>query len=206
MITDKIRFYTGLGMMVLFTIVLVLMFTPIIGTSITATIDMKTEEQAEQTALLYEQSGASVVKSGTDLEVTGDLGRIIETCIADADIMYHNNEDEITDKYGYSAKQVLYNWWKSFGAMKEYFEDHNKFNTAEIFTRVNERAVEPAYNYFGIEAESVGERAAALVFSLIFYIAYTLLYGFGIMYIIEGLGLKIRQMFPFSFIARVREL
>jgi len=38
----------------------------------------------------------------------------------------------------------------------------------------------------------------------VFYIAYTLWYGFALMYMIEGWGLRISHMFPFSFEARVR--
>ena len=50
--------------------------------------------------------------------------------------------------------------------------------------------VETAYNYYGIVAKTVKESMGALIFSLVFYVFYTLWYGFGLMYIFEGVGLK----------------
>ncbi|UCC59525.1 MAG: hypothetical protein JSW38_13835 [Dehalococcoidia bacterium] len=239
MIADKIKFYTGLSMLALFSIVLILMFSPVfdgkngmeytdelynsiskgsayyipdvheesaeyVGTPLVVTIKMSSEEQAEQTALLYQEAGAEVTFSGVEIDINGDLGRVLETCLNDADAMYNNNGPTIADRYGYSEKQVLYNWWKSFGTLKKSLEDKGMFDEAEILSRANERAVEPAYNYYGIEAEAIRDKAGIVIFSLVFYIAYTIWYGFALMYILEGLGLKIRQMFPFSFVARMK--
>jgi len=69
---------------------------------------------------------------------------------------------------------------------------------------VNEKGIEPAYNYFGIEPDSVSSRIGVVIFSLVFYVIYTVWYGFALMFIVEGLGLKIRQMFLFRFVARVK--
>jgi hypothetical protein len=239
MIVDKIKFYTGLGMLTSFTLLLVLMFSPVfdgknaleysdelynsiskdsayyipdvkedsedyIGTSISVTLEMKTEEYAAQTSLLYQQSGAEVVISGHELAINGDLGRILETCLEDADAMYHNHAEQIADKYGYHEKQVLYNWWNSLESIKEVFDDEGMFEETKIVTSAKEKAVEPSYNYYGIEPENITDRIGIVIFSLIFYVVYTVWYGVGMMNIIEGLGLQIRRMFPFSFMARVR--
>ena len=48
-----------------------------IGTSIDVSIEMKTIEQAEQTAVLYQEAGAEVITSEAELEVNGDLGQIL---------------------------------------------------------------------------------------------------------------------------------
>lgn len=241
MIADKFKFYTGLGLLAIFTVVLAIMFSPVfngdnaleysdelynsiskdsayyipdvredgtkhVGTIIDVAFEMNTEEQAEQTALLYQESGVEVVTSGVELEVSGDLGKIIETCLNDADAMYHNNGEKITGRYGYGERQVLYNWWESFEAIKEELEDEDMFDQAKILTRANERAVEPAYNYYEIEPEDIKDKAGIVIFSLVFYIIYTVCYGFGLMYLIEGLGLKISKLFPFRFIARIKLL
>jgi hypothetical protein len=238
-ITDKIKFYTGLGMLAIFTVLLVIMFSPVfgdrnalryldevynsiskasayyipdvredssnyIGTSIGVSLKMESEEQAEQTALLYQEAGAEVVTSGVELEANGDLGKILETCLNDADAMYHNDAEEITEKYGYDERQVLHNWWISLKAMSETLEDDNMFEEAKVVTSVKEKALEPSYNYYNIEPEAVSDRIGILIFSLVFYVIYTIWYGFALMYLIEGLGLRISQMFPFSFVARIK--
>lgn len=239
MVTDKLKFYTGLVMLAVFAVLLTLMFTPLfdgknslqyldglynslskgsayfipelqeesleyIGTSTDVVIDMESEEQAEQTAMLYEEAGAEVVILGVELEVKGDLGQILGTSLDDADAMYYNDAETVTDRYGYDARQVLYNWWVSLEETNKALEDQNTFDDAKFVRSVNEKGIEPAYNYFGIEPDSVSSRIGVVIFSLVFYVIYTIWYGFALMFIVEGLGLKIRQMFLFRFVARVK--
>ena len=239
MIADKIKFYTGLGMLAVFAVLLAMMFSPLfggknalsyldelyntiskgsayyipdvradsddyIGTSIGVTLEMETEEQAEQTALLYKKAGAEVVTSGVELEVNGDLGQILGASLDDADAMYHNDAERITEKYGYDERQVLYNWWTSLKAVDNHLEDEGMFEEAKVVTSAVERAVEPSNNYYGIEPEAVSDRIGIIIFSLGFYVVYTMWYGFALMYMVEGLGLKITQMFPFRFVARMK--
>jgi hypothetical protein len=239
LVTDKLKFYTGLAMLAVFTVLLTLMFMPLfdgknalqyldelynslskgsahfivdlqeesleyIGTSTDVVIEMESEEQAQQTAMLYEEAGAEVVILGVELEVKGDLGHILGTSLVDADAMYYNDAETVMDRYGYDARQVLYNWWVSLEETNKALEDQNTFDDAKFVRSVNEKGIEPAYNYFGIEPDSVSSRIGVVIFSLIFYVIYTIWYGFALMYIVEGLGLKIRQMFPFRFVARVK--
>lgn len=239
MVTDKLKFYTGLGMLAVFAVLLTLMFTPIfdgknalqyldglynslskgsayfipelqeesleyIGISTDVIIEMESEEQAEQTAMLYEEAGAEVVILGVELEVKGDLGQILGTSLDDADAMHFNDAETVTDRYGYDARQVLYNWWVSLEETNKALEDQNTFDDAKFVRSVNEKGIEPAYNYFGIEPDSVSSRIGVVIFSLVFYVIYTIWYGFALMFIVEGLGLKIRQMFLFRFVARVK--
>ena len=239
MVTDKLKFYTGLVMLAIFAVLLTLMFMPIfdgknalqyldglynslskgsanfilelqeesmeyIGTSTDVVIEMESEEQAEQTAMLYEEAGAEVIILGVELEVKGDLGQILGTSLDDADAMYYNDAETVTDKYGYDARQVLYNWWVSLEETNKALEDQNTFDDAKFVRSVNEKGIEPAYNYFEIEPESVSSRIGVVIFSLVFYVIYTIWYGFALMFIVEGLGLKIRQMFLFRFVARVK--
>ena len=239
MVTDKLKFYTGLVMLAVFAVLLTLMFTPIfdgknalqyldglynslskgsayfipelqeesleyIGISTDVIIEMESEEQAEQTAMLYEEAGAEVVILGVELEVKGDLGQILGTSLDDADAMHFNDAETVTDRYGYDARQVLYNWWVSLEETNKALEDQNTFDDAKFVRSVNEKGIEPAYNYFGIEPDSVSSRIGIVIFSLVFYVIYTIWYGFALMFIVEGLGLKIRQMFLFRFVARVK--
>ena len=99
---------------------------------------------------------------------------------------------------------MLYNWWVALEETNKALEDQNMFDDAKFVMSVNQKGVEPAYNYYGIEAESVSSRIGVVIFSLVFYVIYTIWYGFALMFIVEGLGLKIRQMFPFRFVARVK--
>lgn len=174
------------------------------GTTVDIVLDMGTDERVEQTALLYEEAGSKVVISGTELYIDGDLGLILDSCLVDSEDMYYNDAETIENRYGYDARQVLYNWWGSLQEMEEQLEDDGAFDDAEIVARVMERGVEPAYNFYGIEPQSVSSRLGIVIFSLLFYVVYTVWYGFALMYLVEGMGLKIKQMLPFRFLARVK--
>ena len=90
-----------------------------IGNSVTVTLKMANEAQAGQTAPLFEQGGAAVSTSGVELKVTGDLGKILENCLADAEAMYRNNGQAVSGKYGYDEKRALFNWWQACKAMEK---------------------------------------------------------------------------------------
>ncbi len=66
-----------------------------------------------------------------------------------------------------------------------------KFKEAKAALLVQKKAIEASYNYYKIEPQQIGERWGTVVFSLIFYVIYTLWYGFSILFMFEGWGLKL---------------
>ena len=162
-----------------------------VGEQIEVILEMEDVEQAEQTALLYTTSGAEAVASGIELEISGDLGLILASVLEDSDAMYFDEGDRVREKYGVEdEKRVMFNWWTSFEEMEAAFQDEGMYDEAKNITSVSEKAIEPAYNYYGIEPESIGDRIGIVLFSLIFYVVYTVWYGFGVMYLFEGFGIR----------------
>ncbi len=170
--------------------------------SITATeqyagkiIDVKfaldSEKQATDTAKLFQASGAEVTVVGKELAVKGDMARIMKTSLEDADLMFHNDGSALAAKYGYAEKQVLFNWWTAFTSMGKDLTKQESFKQAKTIASIQTKVLEPAYNYYGVEAGSYKDSILLIVAALGFYVFYTLWYGFGIMYLFEGLGLKI---------------
>jgi hypothetical protein len=53
--------------------------------------------------------------------------------------------------------------------------------------------VEVGYNFYGIEPESAASKAGTLTFDLVFYVIYTLWWGFAIFYLSEGMGLQMTK-------------
>jgi hypothetical protein len=56
---------------------------------------------------------------------------------------------------------------------------------------VQKKALETSYNYYKIEPQKIGDRLGVVIFSLFFYVVYTLWYGFAIMFMFEGWGLRL---------------
>ena len=58
---------------------------------------------------------------------------------------------------------------------------------------VVKKAVEPSYNYYKIEPRKIGDLWGIVLFSLVFYVVYTMWYGFAIMFMFEGWGMRLEH-------------
>jgi hypothetical protein len=161
--------------------------------SVSVTLTMATEKQAQQTADLFKAGGAEVIIEEANLKVTGDLGRILANSLADADAMYRNDGKIVSDKYGYDEKRVLFNWWKAFKEMDKGLKKQKKFKEAKVIALVVKKAVESSYNYYKIEPQKISDRWGIVLLSLVFYVLYTLWYGFAIMFMFEGWGMVLEH-------------
>jgi hypothetical protein len=166
---------------------------PFNGTTVSVTLKTANAEQANQTAVLFTKSSATAQVSETKINVTGDLGKILENCLDDADSMYFNDGAKVATKYGYNERQVMFNWWNALKSMNKELSEKKQFKEAKAVTVVQERAVEPSYNYYTIQPQKISDRLGVVIFSLIFYVVYTLWYGFAILYLFEGWGLKLEH-------------
>jgi len=163
------------------------------GRSVSTTIEMADESQTQQTAVLFMKGGALVNISGTQLKIEGDLGKILANCLADADRMYMNDGQAIFSKYGYNERQVLFNWHQALIAMDKVLKKQKQFQEAKIVDLVVKKAVETSYNYYRVEPQKISDRAFIVLFSLAFYVIYTLWYGFAVMFMFEGWGMKLEH-------------
>ena len=131
--------------------------------------------------------------NGVKIKVSGDLGAILRQSLEVADSMYHNNGNAVSQKFGYHERQVLYNWWSALKGMDKELSNQELFDEAKVVAMVQQKAVECAYNYYGIAPESISNKMWIVLFSLVFYVVYTLWYGFAIMYMFEGWGLELEE-------------
>jgi hypothetical protein len=159
----------------------------------TVNLTLTSEVQAQQTVPLFMKAGAQVGQEGNQLTVTGNMAKILGYCLDDAQLMYDNDGAAVSAKYGYAEKAALYNWWSALKAMDFSLKKQKEFKMAKIADMVKAKAVETAYNYYGIEAQNISDRFGVVLFSLIFYVVYTLWYGFGIMDLFEGWGLRLEH-------------
>ena len=228
MIAHKKEFFGGVGMMAVFAVLLIIIFSPVfagqngldyldnlynsiskgsadyipkvkeeagkfMGKSVSVTLVMAEEERARQTAPLLMKGGALVNVSGKELTVSGDLGKILDNCLADADLMYKNEGEKLSAKYGYEERRVLLNWWVALNHMESDLKHQKKFKEAKVVSLVVTKAVELGYNYYKVDPQKIGKKIGIVIFSLVFYVLYTMWYGFAIMFMFEGWGLKLEH-------------
>lgn len=161
------------------------------GKSVSLVLEFANKEHADLTAILFEKSGVQTGLKGTKLEVSGNLGQIFSNVLEDADRIYFNEGTTVAEKYGYNEKKVLYNWWQALKEMDQALKKQKLFKGAEAVTLIKNKAVETAYNYYKIEPQKITDNVWIVILSLIFYVIYTVWYGFAFMYIFEGWGLSL---------------
>jgi hypothetical protein len=165
---------------------------PLVGAPLAVEIKM-TPKTAQKTEILYSQAGAQVEVAGPVLKISGDLGKVLLKSVDDAEAMFNNQGEKVQAQYNYSGKDVLKNWWVSFDKVDAALKKQKKFKQAKVIAEIQKRALEPGYNFYGIIPSSVGDHAVMLIFMLVFYVVYTLWYGYGIFEMFEGVGMGMEK-------------
>jgi hypothetical protein len=161
------------------------------------TIDLKIKvpegSAAERRVIMLKGVGLTVENEEKALRVSGDLGMMMDSVLADAEAMYANDGEKLKARYGYEGREVLYGWWNILSDMEKSLNKQERFKESKILYQVKTKTVEPAYNYYGIQAQNIKEKAFLVILSLGGYVIYTLWFGFAILFMFEGWGLKLEH-------------
>jgi hypothetical protein len=163
------------------------------GHNVELSVAMANPTQAQQTSRLLTKTGATVSVTDATVKASGDLGKILEGVLADADAMYKNDGKAVADKYGFGERQALYTWWQAFKAIEKDLNNQKKFKEAKAVANIGKKGIEASYNFYRVEPQSIMDRLGVVVFSLVFYVIYTLWYGFAIMFLFEGWGMQLEH-------------
>lgn len=162
-------------------------------TPYTVTIKMDKPETADRAVKLLLAAGAQVGAKGNEIAINSNLGSLLTVVLKDSDAMYHNNGAEVESRYGMNEKEVMRLWWTILNTSIKELQKEKKIDQANIISDVNKKAVEPAYNFYGIQAQSVMDKAGTMAGLLIFYVLYTMWWGYAIFYLFEGMGLSMKK-------------
>jgi hypothetical protein len=158
---------------------------------VTLNLKMPDSPSAISAERLFSAARATTTIEGNNLMVNGDLEKIFLACLEDAESAYHNRDEEHVARYGMGARPALHSWWLALGAMDRDLNRQKQYDAAQLTHTVQTKAVECAYNYFGIEAQAIRDRWGTVILSLLFYVLYTIWYGYAIMYVFAGLGFQL---------------
>ena len=141
------------------------------------------------------KSGATeAVADGGKVSFKGDLGLILTSATDDADALYHNNADAVSQKYGGEpALKVAAAWWYLLSPSIKELQKQRLFGEAQVVDHVLRRAMEPGNNFYSVVPAKVSEHVWLMSGMLIFYVLYTLWYGFSIFELFEGIGLAMTK-------------
>ena len=164
-----------------------------VGQTVTLSLSMNDPEQAERIAVLFHKSSVRATPFGSILMVEGDLGHILQNCLADAQALYLNQNDALMGKYVMEGQSVLLFWSQSLQKMNEDLKKQNRFKQADTVSLIRKKAVEPANKYYGITPQALSDNLGFVLLSFIFYLACALWLGLAILFLFEGWGQKDRR-------------
>nr|WP_321465845.1 hypothetical protein [uncultured Desulfobulbus sp.] len=163
------------------------------GQEFSTSMKMKSADEAATVAKLFTTNNIPAEVDDVKVKVKGDFGAMLTIMLNDADLMYKNDGKTISSKYGVDERKALISWYNALTAMEKDLTKAEKFEQAQVVKSAMTKAVEPAYNYYKVEAKSVKAEMVLLIASLAFYVIYTMWYGFGLLFLFEGIGIKLEH-------------
>jgi len=164
------------------------------STEIALVIKLEKPDQMNPLAIkLLATTGASAQTASPEIKISGNLGSIMSQALLDADDMYKNDGAKVSGRYATDEREVMASWWNILKNMDKELKKQGKIEEAKIVSDVMKKAVEPAYNYYKVEAQSVSDKAVIMTSLLVFYVVYTMWWGFAIFYMFDGIGLTMKK-------------
>ena len=163
------------------------------NTALAVSVKFEKPEQIDGTLKLLTVSGIEAKNANPEIQINGNLGALMAKILQDSDDMYKNNGVAIATRYGADEKKVMESWHNILKGVDKALKKQGKFEDAKIVSDVMKKAVEPAYNYYKIEAQNVVDKAGIMTGLLVFYVAYTMWWGFSIFYMFDGIGLTMKK-------------
>ncbi len=162
------------------------------GTSFEVTITLKSPDMMQEAQTLLTQAGLDAAVHDSGLNVKGDLASLASRCLDDADAMFNNQETKLSERYGIPGKRALLTWWHVCTLIAKDLTRQERFKEAAYLEQVMKKGIEVGYNFFGIEPKKATSKVGILSFALVFYVLYTLWWGYAILYLFDGLGLEMK--------------
>jgi hypothetical protein len=164
------------------------------GQQVLANIQLESESETQAALKILPLAGMTAENADEGrIKVQGDMGLMLQNVIKDSDAMYNNDGQAVSSKYGVDEKEAMKTWWGVLSKLEKEFKKEKKIEEAKAVSDVNKKAVEPSYNFYHVEAQKVSEHAGMLSGLLVFYVAYTMWWGFAIFFLFEGLGLSMTK-------------
>ncbi len=152
------------------------------------------EKRAENIAKVFGAAGAKTEINGVTVKIEGDLGQVLASALQDSDAMFKNEGEKIRVRYSTDdEKKMFRQWHNGLTRINKEFDKEKKIAESKMVNEVVKKAVEPAYNFYQIDSNKVSDHAGMMSGLLVFYVFYTMWWGYAIFYLFEGFGLTMKK-------------
>ena len=187
------------------------------GKTVTVSIPYKKAELMDTAIAVFKKAGLEAKNDNGRFAFSGDLGAILGLATDMSEKLYQNDAKSVVSLLGMEAElakvdtskfdpahkdvmaqeavalQAARAVWYALSPSIKALQKQSLVGEAKAVDQVLRRAVEPGNNYYSVEPVKVKDHIVLLAAMLIFYILYTLWYGFSIFELFEGLGLAMTK-------------
>ncbi|MDL2316267.1 hypothetical protein LJC59_04225 [Desulfovibrio sp. OttesenSCG-928-A18] len=168
--------------------------TRVQGKSADIEVPFKEEAQASAAVPLLRQAGMQAELNGSSVKIKGELYPLLQMILKDSLSTYNNKFDEVAASHGGAdGREVMKTWWHTLTSMIKPLQRAGQVDEASVVSSVITKAIEPSYNFYNITPLRVVDNIPLVAGFLIFYVIYTMWYGFAIFEIFEGIGLSMKK-------------
>jgi hypothetical protein len=159
-------------------------------------LDMRlTLPDADAAAKAAEVLGADGIEAsatGAVVALRGDLGHLLGAALEDADEMFGNRAGAAGGGHGLGAREAMFARWQALKQLSRQLRTANEFEKASAVEEVITKGLEVSYNFYGITPSPGSAHAGVLGMALVFYLLYTVWWGYAIMWLSDGIGLQMK--------------
>jgi hypothetical protein len=105
--------------------------------------------------------------------------------------MFRNEGARVAARYGFDERRALYAWHTALGDAAKELDRQSRFREAAAVRDAMTKGLEPAYNYYGVTAIAMKDMIWIALAALVGYVLYTVWYGYAILFLFEGWGVKL---------------
>jgi hypothetical protein len=146
---------------------------------------------AEDVRKVLTTAGAEVGGEDGQLQVAVTMGTLYDAALRDSNDMFENQGKTVSERYGLPEKRVLFAWRNALKALGKALDAEERFKETAYIGELISRGIEVGYNYYTVTAQKAADRWLILTSALIFYVIYTLWWGFAVYFLFEGIGLQL---------------
>jgi hypothetical protein len=163
------------------------------GAGVDLRLTLPDADSAAKVATVLRAAGAETSAAGAVTAVRGQLGPLIAAALDDSETMFHNRGDALAGTRGLPGRETMFAWWQALKQMNKQYRASGEFEKASAIEEVVAKGVEVSYNYYGIVPSPVSQNVGVLSLSLVFYLIYTMWWGYAIMWLCDGVGLQMKS-------------
>lgn len=167
---------------------------PLAGQNVTYTVTIKKDASVPLIVEMLQKTGAEASAAGNKVTVKGDLGSILMSAVNVSDKMYFNDGAAVSKEFNTpNPLSVTTAWWQFLTPSIKELQKQGKIADASVVDAVVRRAVETGHNFYSVEATKVSQNIVIMTALLVFYVVYTMWYGFAIFELFDGIGLTMKK-------------